>query len=105
MKFRVFGKTSGAQAEAQIMIRHPNNSGLQRDQVSLLYIPANFVEELHVWQGHAVLFRMKAGISISEDPNFRFTYVPNGATTFNVEARDTENKVFRSEWPASVSGM
>jgi sulfur-oxidizing protein SoxY len=101
----VFGKTSGAQGEAQIMIRHPNNSGLQRDQVSLLYIPANFVDDLQVWQGHALLFRMKAGISISEDPNFRFTYVPNGATTFNVEARDTENKVFRSEWPASVSGM
>jgi sulfur-oxidizing protein SoxY len=55
-KFRVFGKPSGAQREAQIMIRHPNNSGLQRDQVSLLYIPANFVDVLHVWQGHAWLF-------------------------------------------------
>jgi sulfur-oxidizing protein SoxY len=105
MKFRVFGKPSGAQREAQIMIRHPNNSGLQRDQVSLLYIPANFVDELRVWQGHALLFSMKAGISISEDPNFRFTYVPNGATTFKVEARDTEGKAFRSEWPASASEM
>src|SRR4029079_3245636 len=64
MKFRVFGKTSGAQAEAQIMIRHPNNSGLQRDQVSLLYIPANFVEELHVSQGAAVLVGIARGISI-----------------------------------------
>ena len=104
MKFRVFGKPSGAQSEAQIMIRHPNNSGLQRDQVSLLYIPANFVDELHVWQGHALLFSMKAGISISEDPNFRFTYIPNGATTFKVEARDTERKAFGSEWPAGASG-
>jgi sulfur-oxidizing protein SoxY len=103
MKFRVFGKPSGAQREAQIMIRHPNNSGLQRDQVSLLYIPANFVDELHLWQGHALLFSMKAGISISEDPNFRFTYIPNGATTFKVEARDTEGKAFGSEWPASAS--
>ena len=105
MKFRVFGKPTGAQREAQIMIRHPNNSGLQRDQVSLLYIPANFVDELRVWQGHALLFSMKAGISISEDPNFRFTYVPNGATTFKVESRDTEGKAFRSEWPASASEM
>src|SRR5262249_2925479 len=79
MKLRVYGKPSSAQREAQIMIRHPNNSGLQRDQVSLLYIPANFVDELRVWQGHALLFSMQAGISISEDPNFRFTYVPNGA--------------------------
>jgi sulfur-oxidizing protein SoxY len=109
MKFRVFGKPTGGRAgiphEAQIMIRHPNNSGLQRDQVSLLYIPANFVDELHVWQGEALLFSMKAGISISEDPNFRFTYVPNGATTFKVKARDTEGKVFHSEWPASAQEM
>jgi sulfur-oxidizing protein SoxY len=103
MRFRVFGKPSGAQREAQVMIRHPNNSGLQRDQVSLLYIPANFVDELHVWQGHALLFSMKSGISISEDPNFRFTYVPNGAATIKVEARDTQGKVFVSEWPATTS--
>ena len=103
MRFRVFGKPSGAHREAQVMIRHPNNSGLQRDQLSLLYIPANFLDELHVWQGHALLFSMKAGISISEDPNFRFTYVPNGATTFKVEARDTEGKAFVSEWPATAS--
>lgn len=109
MKFRVFGKPTGgptsASREAQIMIRHPNNSGLQRDQVSHLYTPANFVEELRVWQGDALLFSMQAGISISEDPNFRFTYVPNGATTFKVEGRDTEGKVFRSEWPVSASEM
>lgn len=103
MKFRMFRKPSGAQREAQIMLRHPNNSGLQRDQVSLLYIPAHFVDELHVWQGPALLFSMKSGISISEDPNFRFTYVPNGAATFKVEARDTQGKVFVSEWPATTS--
>jgi sulfur-oxidizing protein SoxY len=109
MKLRVFGKPTGgptsAPREAQIMIRHPNNSGLQRDQVSHLYIPANFVDELRVWQGDALLFTMQAGISISEDPNFRFTYTPNGATTFKVEGRDTKGTVFRSEWPVSASEM
>jgi sulfur-oxidizing protein SoxY len=105
MRFRVFAKPTDGPAsaprEAQIMIRHPNNSGLQRDQVSLLYIPARFVDELHVWQGDALLFRMEAGISISEDPNFRFTYIPNGAATFKVEAKDIDGKVFRGEWPAA----
>ena len=109
MKLRVFGKPTGgptsAPREAQIMIRHPNSSGLQRDQVSHLYIPANFVDELRVWQGDALLFTMQAGISISEDPNFRFTYTPNGATTFKVEGRDTRGTVFRSEWPVSASEM
>jgi len=105
MQFRVFAKQSDGPAsaprEAQIMIRHPNNSGLQRDQVSLLYIPANFVEELRLWQGDALLLGMEAGISISENPSFRFTYVPNGADTFKVEARDTAGRVFRREWPTS----
>jgi sulfur-oxidizing protein SoxY len=109
MKFRVFGKptnaTSSTLREAQIMIRHPNNSGLQRDQVSLLYIPAHFVDELRVWQGDTLLFSMEAGISISEDPNFRFNYIPNGAATFKVEAKDTEGKFFRREWPAIASEM
>ena len=73
--------------------------------MSLLYIPANFVDELRVWQGDALLFSMEAGISISEDPNFRFTYVSNGATTFKVEARDTGGGVFRSEWPVNASEM
>ncbi len=109
MKFRVFGKaaagTTTAPREAQIMIRHPNNSGLQRDQVRLLYIPANFVDELRLWQGNVLLFSMRGGISISEDPNLRFTYIPNGATTFRVEVRDTDGKVFRSEWPVTASEM
>ena len=46
MKFRVFGKPTGgptsAAREAQIMIRHPNNSGLQRDQVSHPLYPGEF---------------------------------------------------------------
>jgi sulfur-oxidizing protein SoxY len=109
MKFRVLGKPAGAPVsgprEAQVMIRHPNNSGLQRDQVSLLYIPANFVDELRVWQGDALLFSVAAGISISENPGIRFSYVANGATTFKVEARDTDGRVFRREWPATASEM
>jgi sulfur-oxidizing protein SoxY len=109
MQLRAIGKPTAGPAsaprEAQITIRHPNNSGLQRDQVSLLYIPANFVEELRVSQGDALLFRMEAGISISEDPSFRFTFIPNGAAMLKVEARDTAGRLFRREWPASASQM
>ena len=50
------------------MIRHPNNSGLQMDQVTRLYVPAYFVRELRVWQGDDLVLSMDGGISISEDP-------------------------------------
>ena len=103
MRFRQFAPPSAAPAnvirEAQIMIRHPNNSGLQRDQVSLLYIPVFIVSELRVWQGDELLVDMEGGISISEDPNIRFAYRPNGASKFRAEAVDTEGHVFKGEWP------
>ena len=100
----VEGPTSGAR-EAQIMIGHPNNSGLQMDQVTQLYIPAFFVNELHLWQDDKLVLAMEGGISISEDPNIRFTYVSNGAKRFRAEAKDTEGHLFQHEWKIDASGI
>src|SRR6476661_6571503 len=90
--------------EAQVMIGHPNNSGLQMDQVTQLYIPAFFVNELRLWQDDGLVLAMEGGISISEDPNLRFTYVSNGAKHFRAEARDTEGHIFQKEWKVDDSG-
>jgi sulfur-oxidizing protein SoxY len=109
IRFRQFAKPSdGPQSgarEAQIMIGHPNNSGLQMDQVTRLYIPAFFIDELRIWQDDILVLAMQGGISISEDPNIRFSYVPNGAKRIRVEAKDTEGHVFKSEWKAEHSGI
>jgi sulfur-oxidizing protein SoxY len=109
MRYRQFAKsgegpTSGAR-EAQIMIGHPNNSGLQMDQVTQLYVPAFFVNDLRLWQDDSPVLTMEGGISISEDPNIRFTFVSNGAKRFRAEARDTEGHVFQHEWNVDASGM
>lgn len=103
MRFRQFPQSSAGPVsvlrEAQIMVRHPNNSGLQRDQVSHLYIPLFIVRDLRVWQGDQLVLEMVGGISISEDPNIRFSYRPNGAAKFRAEGTDTEGNVFKGEWP------
>src|SRR6266403_2967962 len=109
MRYRQFvrpseGPTSGAR-EAQIMIGHPNNSGLLMDQVTMLYVPAFFVNELRLWQDDNLVLAMEGGISISEDPNIRFTYVPDGAKRFRVEAKDTAGHVFQNEWKVDSSGI
>jgi sulfur-oxidizing protein SoxY len=108
LKFKQFLASDGATdktREAQIMIRHPNYSGMQMDQVTRYYIPANFVEELKVWQGDSLVFTMNGAISISEDPNIRFTYTPNGADHFRAEARDTKGRMFKAEWPVESGAM
>ncbi|MEO9528287.1 quinoprotein dehydrogenase-associated SoxYZ-like carrier [Roseibium sp.] len=80
--------------EAQIMIRHPNYSGLQRDQITQLFISAHFINFIEVKQGDDVLFTLEGGISLSENPVIRFTYNDNGTETLSVHAEDTEGNVW-----------
>jgi len=104
MKARLFGEAplqSNRRAEAQIMIRHPNYSGLQRDQLTHLFISPHFISELKVYQGQDLLFSLEGGISISENPVFRFMYTDNGSPEFRVHAVDTEGNVFDRVLPKS----
>jgi sulfur-oxidizing protein SoxY len=103
MKFRTFRPESDAQPEAQLMMRHPQNSGLQMDQLTRLYVPPFFIENLKIWQGDDLVVAMDGGIAISEDPNIRFNYRANGASKFRAEATDTSRKIFRDEWPIEKS--
>jgi sulfur-oxidizing protein SoxY len=105
MRLRQFARNDGPVSkprEAQLMVRHPNYSGLQMDQLTRFYIPVYFVRELRIWQGEDLVLAMEGGISISEDPSVRFTYLPNGAKSFRAEVVDTDNKIFRAEWPVEA---
>ncbi|MFT4115175.1 quinoprotein dehydrogenase-associated SoxYZ-like carrier [Bradyrhizobium sp.] len=107
MRYRQFAREdtpASRTREAQIMIGHPNNSGLQMDQVTHFYIPAFFVNQLRLTQDDSLVLAMEGGISISEDPNLRFTYVSNGAKHFRAEAKDTDGHVFRNAWDVEKSG-
>jgi sulfur-oxidizing protein SoxY len=109
IRFRQFaqtedGPTNGSRS-AQVMIGHPNNSGLQMDQVTQLYVPPFFVNDLRIYQDDAPLLSMQGGISISENPNIRFSYLPNGAKKIRVEAKDTDGHVFQGEWKLDASAM
>lgn len=99
MKYREFKSAVAGKREAQIMIRHPNNSGMQMDQITRNYTPAHYVDAVEVWQGDELIFKMEGGISLSEDPNFRFTYAPNGAKSLRVVAHDNMGGSFKAEWP------
>jgi len=97
MQIRTFDKSANqtpGTREAQVMIRHPNYTGMQMDQLTREYTPAKFVQELEVKRGGELVFRMDGGISISENPHFRFTYAPASDDTLEVTAKDTDGQVF-----------
>ncbi|RUM96861.1 quinoprotein dehydrogenase-associated SoxYZ-like carrier [Pseudaminobacter arsenicus] len=108
MKLRQFAEQdsqTGKGRELQLMIRHPNNSGLQKDPLTQYFIPPHFIHKLSVSQDDRPILSMEGGISISEDPNFRFDYTPDGNGEIRVEAVDTDGKVFRDQWPLEAAGL
>ena len=85
------------------MISHPNYSGMQMNQLTGLYIPAKYVSEIEVRRGSELVFQMEGGISLSEDPNIRFTYAAAASEALEVTAKDTDGKVFTARYEPSGS--
>ena len=67
--------TGGAKSsEAVIKISHPNNSGMQFDQVSRNYIPAFFVHTITAEVDGKPLIDVETNFSMSENPVVRFNF-------------------------------
>lgn len=88
-KTQITTRATGGQAEATVMVRHPNFSGLQIDQTTHGYTPARFVNEIEIMSdGHRVM-KIEAGISISENPHFRLSYMPGAEGRLDVTIKET----------------
>ncbi|MEA2080371.1 MAG: quinoprotein dehydrogenase-associated SoxYZ-like carrier, partial [Pseudomonadota bacterium] len=67
----------GEPLAVQLRVSHPNLTGLQMDQVTRLYTTAHYLEKVTVsFEGQAV-FSAETGFSLSENPSFRFYFVPD----------------------------
>ncbi len=81
-------------SETKIMIRHPNFSGLQIDEVTRGYRPAHFIRTVEVRRADRLLLAMEGGISIAENPHLRITHDAVGGEAITVSAEDTEGGHF-----------
>lgn len=81
---------------AQLMISHPNNSGLAMDQLTRLYVPAHFVRKIDVTYAGKPVLSAEVDFSISENPNFRFYFVPKGEGELKAEVVDSNDLKFES---------
>lgn len=94
MKFRLQDVAMSRPSEVQLNISHPNITGLQMDQLTRLYLPAHFVKRIEVsYDGQPVL-TAETDISISEDPSFRFYFVPDGEGELRAEVIDNKEQRF-----------
>ena len=103
IKFRT-RQGSGVNGEVihtQLSISHPNITGLQMDQLSRMYMPADFVKEIHVLMDEEPVFSAETDISISENPNFRFNVLPGKHGRLKAEVIDSTGRRFSQSYPVA----
>ncbi len=90
MKFRLDKQVNQGEATlAQLLISHPNITGMQMDQVSRFIKKSHFVDQLKVTFNDKPVLTAKIDIAISSDPNFRFYFVPTKSGELKAKFTDT----------------
>ena len=99
IKIRILGEIQqGEPSLTQLMISHPNITGLAMDQVRRMKPPPYFVKEIRVsFDGQPVL-SAETTFAISQNPSFRFFFVPHQDGELTVEVIDTKEERFTSSY-------
>jgi sulfur-oxidizing protein SoxY len=95
MRFRVDDALEPDQpARAQLMISHPNDSGLAMDQLTRTYAAPHFVRSVEVRHDGKLVMNADVDFSISENPNFRFYFVPGRGGELDATVIDNKDLEF-----------
>ena len=92
----------------KLLISHPNSSGLQMDQVTRNYIPADFMQTLDVTYNGQGVFRLESDIAISEDPSFEFAFrraEPAAPGVIKADVLDSNQRHFTQSWPVPAGAQ
>lgn len=84
----------GSETLTTFIIKHPMRTGLQRDLVSQGYVPAFYINKAAFTYNGKPVMSVDVGVGTSEDPYFKFDFIPSGPGTLEVKATDNEGKEF-----------
>ena len=79
---------------AQLMVRHPNRTGMAMNQITRNYATAYFIRKVTVSYADKPVMIADVNFSISENPNFRFYFVPRTSGELKAHVEDTKNRKF-----------
>lgn len=95
INFRTVGERTAEDAIiGQLMLSHPNITGMQKDQKTQLIRPAHYVKSLRLYFNGSLIMTAETGISISEDPSFRFFFKPAQGGELKADVVDSQGKAY-----------
>lgn len=91
----VFKLPSGVRLEqptpADVTVVHPNDTGFELNQQTVMYIPPHFVRSIRVSYDKRKVFDAELDFSVSENPTLRFNFVPHGDGELRAEVTDSKD--------------
>ena len=79
---------------ADVTVLHPNDTGFELNQVTVMYIPPHFVRSIAVSYAQRKVFDAELDFSVSENPTLRFNFVPHGRGELRAEVTDSKDAHF-----------
>lgn len=100
MKTNTIGSTKLGEASLiQLKISHPNITGLGASQRTGVRPPPHFIKELKISHDGETIMQANLTFAISQDPSFRFFFIPQKKADIIIEAIDSKNNRFTSTYP------
>ncbi len=84
----------GAPTAADVTVIHPNDTGFELNNVTVIYIPSHFVRSIAVSYAGRRIFDADLDFSISENPTWRFNFVPQAPGELLAEVLDSKEQRF-----------
>lgn len=89
----------GQLQQAQLLVSHPNYTGMQMDQLTRYWIPPDYVRLVKVRLGDTPVLEIEGDIALSEDPSFTFSFQADAPAPMTVQVEDSEGRKFEQSWP------
>lgn len=86
------GVKPDALTPAQVTVVHPNDTGFELNQQTVMYIPAYFVRSIKLRYGERRLFDAELDFSVSENPTLRFNFLARGPGDLRAEVEDSKDR-------------
>ena len=79
---------------ADVTVLHPNDTGFELNNQTVMFIPPHFVRSIKVSYDQRKLFDAELDFSVSENPTFRFNFVPHARGELSAEVEDSKDGRF-----------
>jgi sulfur-oxidizing protein SoxY len=79
---------------ADVTVVHPNDTGFELNNVTVMFIPPHFVQSIKVSFARRKVFDAELDFSISENPTLRFNFVPHEPGELRAEVTDSKDGRF-----------